>query len=171
MSSHSSNGRWANARVLINRVRVSECRPRPDLAAARLARPAMMASGPYPQRPSYQSEPGHPHPTHVDRELLQNFGGFLRDTKSNARHRASHQPLLERHLVLRRRHKRMPRRKPRYTPRPFSSESSDWLASVPGCITDLDNWGRDEAVRPPFEFDHTESHRHNSRLSGLFWIA
>src|SRR5215470_5545114 len=107
---------WADTRVLINHARATECRPKADPAAARSAHPPMMASGPYPQRPSYQSEGGHPHPTHVGRELLQNFEGSLRGTKSNAHHRAFGQPLPERHLALRRRHKKILRRKLRYIP-------------------------------------------------------
>src|SRR5215467_583041 len=127
-----------HARVLINYARATECRPKADPAAARSAHLPMMASGPSPQRPSYQSEGGHPHPTHVGRELLQSFEGFLRGTKSNAHHRAFGQPLLERHPVLRRRHRRMLQRKFRYTPRPCSFEYLGWSASFPICFTEWD---------------------------------
>src|SRR5438094_429592 len=112
-----------HARVLINHARATECRPKADPAAARSAHPPMMASGPSPQRPSYQSEGGHLHPTRVGRELLQNFEGSLRGTMSNAHHRALRQPLPERHPALRQRHRKMLRRKLRYIPRPCSFES------------------------------------------------
>jgi hypothetical protein len=129
-----------------------------------------MASGPCRRPRSYQSVRDPPPQALADRELPQSSGASLHGRRSNVRRRAFRQPPPENYLVLRRRDKRMPRRKSRYTPRPCSSEYPDWLALFLDLVQ-LDRWSG--AVKPGDSqgFEHTQVQQHQLPLKRPVPIA